>query len=97
MAKRRVNIYVDGETYDRVKSICGRFGNDLSVSSLLNQTLHIFDAQFSPALERALAGDKDAALELVQLSGLTGLSQVSALLGEIHTERTKLSSEARAT
>lgn len=97
MAKRRVNLYVDGEVYDRVKSMCDRLGSEFSASSIANQALTIFDAHFTPAFEKALAGDKDAALQLVQAAGLTGLSDVSNLLGLVHTERAKLSPEVRET
>jgi hypothetical protein len=97
MAKRRVNLYVDGEVYDRVKNLCDRLGSEFSASSIANQALIIFDAHFTVAFEKALAGDKDAALQLVQVAGLTGLSDISTMLTVVHTERAKLTPEAKAT
>jgi hypothetical protein len=97
MAKRRVNLYVDGEVYDRVKGLCDRFGNGFSPSSLANQTFTIFDGQFTPVLEKAIAGDKDAALQLVQAVGLNSLSELSAMLGTVHTELAESTAEGRAT
>jgi hypothetical protein len=97
MAKRRVNLYVDGEIYDRVKSLCDRLGHGFSPSSISNQALTLFDAHFTPALDKALAGDKDAALQLVQGVGLSSLSELSTMLGTVHTELAKSTTEEKAT
>jgi hypothetical protein len=97
MAKRRVNLYVDGEVYDRVKNLCDRLGHGFSPSSISNQALTLFDAHFTPAFERALAGDKDAALQLVQGIGLSSLGELSTVLGTVHTELAKSTTEEKAT
>jgi hypothetical protein len=89
VAKRRVNLYVDGEVYDRVKSLCDRMGHGFSPSSIANQAFMLFDDQFTPVFEKAIAGDKDAALQLVQGVGLRSMSELSAMLNSVHTESVK--------
>jgi hypothetical protein len=97
MAKRRVNLYVDGEVYDRVKNLCDRLGSEFSASSIANQALNLFDAHFTPAFEKAIAGDKEAALQLIQGIGISSLGDLSKVLGTIHTDLAKSTPEAKAT
>ncbi len=97
MAKRRVNLYLDGEVYDRVKVLCDAFGHGYSPSSIANQALTLFDSHFTPAFEKALAGDKDAALQLVQGVGLNSMSELSKTLADVHTELAKLTAREPST
>ncbi len=97
MAKRRVNLYLDGEMYDRVQALCDRLGREVTPSSIANMALAQFDVTFTPVLEKALAGDKDAAYLLLQGAGLNVISEASQMLGTIHTEHAKSDAKARAT
>ncbi len=97
MAKRRVNLYLDGEVYDRVKNMCDRLGNELTASSIANQALTLFDAHFTPAFEKAIAGDKDAALQLIQGIGINSLGELSNMLSTVHTDLAESTAKRRAT
>jgi hypothetical protein len=97
MTKRRVNLYVDAEVYERVQALCQRFGNEATPSAIANQAFAGFDAMFTPVLEKALAGDKEAAYRLVQQSGLNAIGDLSAMLRDAHTEQAQLTAKERAT
>ena len=96
MAKRRVNLYLDGEVFDRVKALCEHLG-EITPSAIANEALTQFDAMMTPVLEKALAGDREAAFMLFQSAGLGMLSDVSGALGDVHTEYAKSDAKARAT
>lgn len=97
MAKRRVNLYVDGEVYDRVQALCERLGRMTTPSAIANMALTQFDATMTPVFDKALAGDKDAAYQLLQSVGLNAIGELSTQLGTIHTEHAKSDAKARAT
>jgi len=97
MAKRRVNLYLDGEVYDRVQALCGHLGKEVTPSAIANEALTQFDAMMTPVLEKALAGDKEAAFMLFQSAGLGVLAEASGALGDVHTEYAKSVAKVRAT
>ncbi len=97
MAKRRVNLYLDGDVYDRVQALCERLGRVTSPSSIANEALAAFDTHMTPILDKALSGDKEAALQMMQVFGLGAIGEMSGALSDLHTEQAKLPAKARAT
>lgn len=97
MAKRRVNLYLDGEVYDRVKMMCDRMGAGVNPSLIANNSLVMFDTHLTPIFEKALAGDRDAALQLLQGFGIDTMGVLSKTLSDVHTDHAKMTAKERAT
>lgn len=97
MAKRRVNLYLDGEVYDRVKEMCNRMGRAVTPSTIANESLVMFDTHLTPIFEKALSGDRDAAFQLLQSFGFDALGTLSKTMGDVHTEHAKTTVKGRAT
>ncbi len=97
MAKRRINLYIDEDVFKRVKAMCSRLGEDISPSIIANEALAHFDRELSPVFEKAMSGDKAAALVLMSSAGLNVINEASNMLRDVHTQTAKLTPEGRAT
>jgi hypothetical protein len=94
MPKKRVNLYLEVETYELAKKLFDKYPFLGNVSGLVDSALYDFVQNIGPKVERAEQGDREALLEIIDqnfrplfLQNLTSdLYQAEALSKEEITE-----------
>lgn len=80
--KRRVQLYLNGETYDRAQAIL-KVIPGVTVSAMVDEVLERFVASMEPVVKAALDGNREAAFRLLNLEGNRSLAEMAAMVAEV--------------
>lgn len=84
MAKARANLTIEPAVWDAALAFFKKHPEMGSISSLFENTLKEFLKLMPPFVERAKAGDKEAALILLQMGFNTQVAQSSLMLNKLY-------------
>lgn len=86
MTKIRANLYLDKDIYERAKKLANFMPGAFSVSQSVEQFLSQMLSVMEPFVEKAKAGDKEAAYQLFKNLAADGVINLGESMNVLRTE-----------